>query len=64
MRTKLIKLRGTATRQEISKDLGITPQMLGAIERGGRNPSLKLAQKIASYYNVPIEDIFFDTLET
>ncbi|EAD3084209.1 helix-turn-helix domain-containing protein, partial [Listeria monocytogenes] len=45
-------------------DLNITPQMLGAIERGDRTPSLKLANKIASYYDVPIEDIFFNHKDT
>ncbi|KSZ42794.1 hypothetical protein AN945_519c [Listeria monocytogenes] len=38
--------------------------MLGAIERGDRTPSLKLANKIANYYDVPIEDIFFDNKDT
>ncbi|AUH62049.1 helix-turn-helix domain-containing protein [Listeria monocytogenes] len=64
MRDKLVELRKQKTRQEVSKDLNITPQMLGAIERGDRTPSLKLANKIASYYDVPIEDIFFNHKDT
>ncbi|EDP7604088.1 helix-turn-helix domain-containing protein [Listeria seeligeri] len=64
MREKLVTLRGKRSRQDVSKDLGVTPQMLGAIERGDRTPSLKLANKIANYYNVPIEDIFFNNKET
>lgn len=64
MRNRLIELRKSKTRREVSKDLKITPQMLGAIERGDRTPSLKLANKIANYYNVPIEDIFFDNKDT
>ncbi|EAH0749688.1 helix-turn-helix domain-containing protein, partial [Listeria monocytogenes] len=43
MRNRLIELRKSKTRREVSKDLNITPQMLGAIERGDRTPSLKLA---------------------
>ncbi len=58
-RSKLIKLRGNKTRPEVAKDLGITPQMLGAIERGDRTPSLRLAKKIADYFGVYVEDIFF-----
>ncbi|MEY6548806.1 helix-turn-helix transcriptional regulator [Listeria monocytogenes] len=34
------------------------------MERGDRTPSLKLANKIANYYDVPIEDIFFDNKDT
>lgn len=34
--------------------------MLGAIERGDRNPSLKLAKRIADYYGTTVEDIFFN----
>lgn len=64
MRDKLVELRKQKTRQEVSKDLNITPQMLGAIERGDRTPSLKLANKIANYYKVPIEDIFFENNDT
>jgi len=38
--------------------------MLGAIERGDRNPSLKLAKKIADYYGVSVDEIFFDEMDT
>jgi putative transcriptional regulator len=59
-RTKLIKLRGDKSRQNVAYDLEITPQMLGAIERGDRTPSLPLAKKIADYYKVSVDDIFFE----
>ena len=59
-RTKLIELRGNTSRQDVAGRLGITPQMLGAIERGTRNPSLPLAKKIADYYGVSVDNIFFE----
>ncbi|MGG3924937.1 helix-turn-helix transcriptional regulator [Metabacillus fastidiosus] len=59
-RKKLIKLRGEKTRPYVAEHIGITPQMLGAIERGDRTPSLSLAKKIADYYEVSIDYIFFD----
>lgn len=59
-RTKLIKCRGETGRQKVAEDLDITPQMLGAIERGDRTPSLSLAKKIADYYNLSIDEIFFN----
>ena len=58
-RTKLVRLRGKMSRQFVAKKLGITPQMLGMIERGQRNPSLELARKIADFYNETIDEIFF-----
>ncbi|MET1247615.1 helix-turn-helix domain-containing protein [Sporolactobacillus sp. STCC-11] len=57
---KLIKMRNGNPRSFVAKELGITPQMLGAIERGDRTPSLKLAKKIADYYNSSVDDIFFE----
>lgn len=59
-RDKLTKLRGDKPRIAVAQELDITPQMLGAIERGSRTPSLSLAKKIADYYDVAIEDIFFE----
>lgn len=59
-REKLTELRGDKPRLAVAQDLDITPQMLGAIERGSRTPSLALAKKIADYYDVAIEDIFFE----
>lgn len=61
MREKLIELRGEKTATEVAKDLGITRQMLSAIESGIRTPSLELARKVANYYSSSIEDIFFES---
>lgn len=58
-RIYLVKLRGMKTRKDIAETLDITPQMLGAIERGDRTPSLTLAKKISDFYGVSIDDIFF-----
>ncbi|MCY9350693.1 helix-turn-helix domain-containing protein [Bacillus licheniformis] len=58
-RTILFSLRGDTPRSTIAKKLKITPQMLGAIERGDRTPSLLLAKKIADYYGKSVDEIFF-----
>lgn len=60
VRSILIELRGNKGRTDVAADLGITPQMLGAIERGDRTPSLPLAKKIADYYNTTVDLIFFE----
>ncbi|ALP91211.1 hypothetical protein HMPREF1084_01972 [Clostridium butyricum 60E.3] len=59
MRNKLIALRGDRKRKEIADTLSITPQMLGAIERGNRNPSLELAISLAKLYNITLDDLIF-----
>ncbi|MEC5422359.1 helix-turn-helix transcriptional regulator [Virgibacillus sp. C22-A2] len=59
VRKKLTDYRGHEKRKTIATHLGITPQMLGAIERGDRTPSLSLAKKIADYYGVSVDEIFF-----
>ncbi|MCM3736230.1 helix-turn-helix domain-containing protein [Bacillus cytotoxicus] len=59
-RNKLILYRNGKSRNEIAKKLDITPQMLGAIERGDRTPSLDLAKKIADLYKNTIDNLFFN----
>ncbi len=58
-REGLIKIRGNRSRKEVSTKLGITPQMLGAIERGDRNPSMDLSINIASYYKLTLDEFIF-----
>lgn len=59
-RNSLIEIRGTESRSYVAEKLEITPQMLGAIERGDRTPSLRLAKKIADFYKMTVDEIFFD----
>ena len=46
------------TQEDLANTLGVTRQTIIAIENGKYNPSLKLAFKIAKYFNTPIEEIF------
>lgn len=61
LRQMLIDARGKESRPDIAKQLEITPQMLGAIERGDRTPSLLLAKKIADFYDRTIDELFFNS---
>ncbi|PGT60347.1 transcriptional regulator [Bacillus cereus] len=63
-RNRMIQFRNNESRIEIAKRLKITPQMLGAIERGDRTPSLELAKKIADLYQTTIDDLFFIKIDT
>ncbi|HDX9609141.1 helix-turn-helix transcriptional regulator [Bacillus mycoides] len=58
-RNKMIEFRSNQSRLLVAKNLKITPQMLGAIERGDRTPSLELAKRIADFYKTTIDNLFF-----
>jgi putative transcriptional regulator len=60
-RKQLIKLRKekNLTQKDVADQLGITTGFYGMIETGARNPTLDLAKKIADYFCVSIESIFF-----
>ncbi|XLP20362.1 helix-turn-helix transcriptional regulator [Bacillus toyonensis] len=55
----MIEFRSNQSRLIVAKNLKITPQMLGAIERGDRTPSLELAKRIADFYKTTIDNLFF-----
>ena len=60
VRKRLVELRAGRSQDEIAKNLGITRQMLGFIESGDRTPSLPVAKRIADFYNVSVDEIFFE----
>jgi putative transcriptional regulator len=47
------------TQEDLAKAIGVTRQTVIAMEKGQYNPSLQLAFKIAHYFKVKIEDVFF-----
>ena len=53
-------LRGDRSRADVAKELGITPQCLGMIERGKRIPRPGLMLKIANYYGQTVDSLFFN----
>lgn len=57
---KLKKLRGNKIRKIVAEDLGITESSLSNYENDYRIPRDEVKKKIALYYNVSIESIFFE----
>jgi putative transcriptional regulator len=47
------------TQEDLANAIGVTRQTVIAMEKGKYNPSLELAFKIAHYFKVKIEDVFF-----
>lgn len=44
---------------DLARTLDITNDYLSSIERGSRTPSFKLAKKIADYFELTVDEIFF-----
>lgn len=55
---ELRKARGIR-QEELAAALGVSRQTIGSLENGRYNPSIQLAFKIARFFDLHIEDIFF-----
>ncbi|MNI84671.1 anaerobic benzoate catabolism transcriptional regulator [compost metagenome] len=55
---ELRKLNGIK-QEELALALEVSRQTIGSLENGRYNPSILLAFKIARFFNLSIEDIFF-----
>lgn len=55
----LVRLRGSKTQEKVAKDLGIATSTLGMYETEKRIPRDSVKIKIAEYYHVTVQDIFF-----
>ena len=48
---------------ELAEAVGVSRQTINAIERDRYDPSLKLAFKLAAYFDLQIEDLFEPNIE-
>ena len=55
----LIELRGDRTQIQVANDLNISDAALSAYEQGTRIPRDEVKIRIAKYYGVRVQDIFF-----
>ena len=55
----LRRLRGIRTRSGVAKELGISYSALAFYENDQRNPSGRTKKKLADYYGVSVESIFY-----
>lgn len=54
-------INGEMTQQELAEKTGVSRQTILSVEKGGFNPSVKLALKIAAVFKIKLEELF--TLE-
>ncbi|MBE6067952.1 MAG: helix-turn-helix transcriptional regulator [Clostridium lundense] len=57
---KLLRAERGITQDELAKILGITRPALSNIETGKFSPKGRLVIKIANYFGIPAEQIFFE----
>ncbi|MFZ4452052.1 helix-turn-helix transcriptional regulator [Salibacterium aidingense] len=57
---KLFNLRGEATREDVASALNISVSALQMYENGQRVPRDEIKIKIANYYEVSVQDLFFE----
>lgn len=57
---KVYRAMNDLTQEDLAKELKVTRQTIISIEKQKYDPSLALAFKISRFFNVHIEDIFFD----
>ena len=55
---KILRIRKGLNQDELAKELNVTRNSVSAWERGIK-PSLDNAKKIADFFEVPIDEIFF-----
>ena len=53
----LRRLRATRTLRQVESDTGIPNSYISAIEKGHKSPGLKTLTRLASYYEVPLQDL-------
>ncbi len=49
---------GKMTQAELAKQVGVSARTFISLEKGGYDPSLSLAFRIAKVFDVPIEEVF------
>lgn len=57
-RLEEIRKEKQITQEELATVLEVSRQTISSLEKGGYNPSIMLAFKIARYFDMSIEDIF------
>jgi putative transcriptional regulator len=57
-RIKELRARQDLSQLELARLVGVRRETIVFLEKGKYNPSLRLAHDIASYFRLPIEEVF------
>ena len=53
-----LRIKNKFTQEEVAKETGVTKDYISMVERGIRNPSDKLKERLAVLYNTTVVQIF------
>lgn len=56
---RLKRLRGSKSREEVAKGIGVSVSAIAMYENGERRPRDEIKVDIAKYYNVNVGDLFY-----
>ena len=59
-----LRIKNNLTQDEVAKETGVTKDYISMIERGIRNPSDKMKEKLAKLYNTTVVQIFLSYQRT
>lgn len=54
-----IRIKYSMTQEDLGKKIGASRQTIIAIEKGNYTPSVLLALKIATFFKMPLEEVFY-----
>lgn len=57
---RLRELRGTRSRREVGEAIGVTKQAIAMYENGLRIPEDNIKIRMANFYNVSVQDLFYN----
>jgi putative transcriptional regulator len=60
-RLREFRARHRMTQEQLADDVDVSRQTIIAIEKGDYNPSVALALRISSVFEVPLEEVFWLT---
>ncbi|MBC1495906.1 helix-turn-helix transcriptional regulator [Listeria welshimeri] len=58
IKVKIIREEKVITQNELAHSLDVSRQTIHSIGKGKYNPSLKLSLKMATLFDLPVEEIF------
>ncbi|MCF3943688.1 helix-turn-helix transcriptional regulator [Oceanobacillus alkalisoli] len=57
---KLTRIKNSMTQAQLAREVGVTRQTIGLIEKGEYNPSLQLCINLAKSLNKTLDELFWE----